>query len=263
MPKRYIPVTPSPARKRRRVARSRASAARTIQRAWRRRKRTPARTRMVGSSIWSGNCKTVLTADQDMTTRTDNTLWGNEITDCNQGSEMNNRERGIINCRGFKLTYFFQNVVANSALFVNFAVVAPKQLPLDTSAVSGTNFFRSAGNFRGLDFLAPGNTPFERHIHAINPDDYHILYHARFILGPAASSNGENAGYKPSFKRVTKYIKMNRAITYQAQEGSSATDGKVSVAYWFGLVGSNEGTTQTATCAVHERAVMYFKEPKQ
>jgi len=262
MAKRYIAVTPSP---RKRMRMSRTGAARKIQKAWRakRRNATPRRTRMIGSSIWRGTCKSTLTADQDATARTDNTQWSQEITDCSQGSEMNQRERGIINCRGFKIDYFFQNLLANSALYVNMAVVAPKQLSTDNNAVQLGQFFRSAGNNRALDFNAPGTVPFERHILGINPDEYHILKHKRFILAAAAASTGEWGGNRSSFRHVKMYIKMNRAVTYQAAESASATDGKVGIVYWFGQVGSTDGTTTSAACNVSDRVVMYFKEPKQ
>lgn len=268
MPKRAYIVTPSPRRVRSRTSMARRSrAATTIARAWRARRPRASRvrrTRMIGSSIWRGNCKQTITAEVAATTRTDNTLWNQEITDCPQGSEMNQRERGIINCRGFKIDYFFQNVLANSAVFCNFAVLAPKSLSSDSNAVEAGQFFRAAGQNRAQSFNTVGVQPFARHILNINPDEYIILWHKRWILGPAAQANGEQAGMRPSFNWLHKYIKLNRAVTYQAAESQSATDGKVAVAYWFGQVGGTTDTSvQTAAVQVSDRVVMFFKEPKQ
>jgi len=241
----------------------RARAATTIQRAYRARKSRVSRTRQIGSSIWTGNCKSQVTANQDMILRTDNTLWVNDITDLPQGNEMDQRERGIINCRGFKINCLFYNILASTAVFVNFAVIAPKKLSTDTPA-QGENFFRANGSNRSTDFAGVGETPFERHIRSINPDDYTILWHKRFMLAPSqAAAGGANMGSLRSIRHIAKYIRLNRAITYERQESIKATDGQVAIAYWFGRAGATDGSTQANTVSVHERVVMYFKEPKQ
>lgn len=200
-----------------------------------------------------------------MTTRATNSLWSQKITDCAQGSEMDQRERGIINCRGFKINFLFYNILPSTPLYVNFAVIAPKRLTSGSpTPVEGANFFRSAGATRASDFTGAGETPFERHVRMINPDDYTILYHKRMTLAPSsASAGGGNSGGIPSFRAINKYLKLNRAITYANPESTSATDGMVSIAYWFGAVAGSDGVTPVAACTVHERVVMYFKEPKQ
>jgi len=265
MPKRAAYVTPSPRRVRSRYSTARRTRAATrIQRAWRK-KRSSNRSRAVriGTSIWTANCKSRVTANQDAVTRTDNTLWGQEITDCTQGSEMDQRERGIINCRGFKIDMSFISIVNNQALYMNFAIIAPKRPPT-TAALSGDSWFRGNGQFRAINFIGSGDSPFTRHTRNINPDEYVILKHWRFILAPSSASAGAyNLGSRSSVKHIKAYIKLNRAITYEAQESSAATDGMVSLAYWGGRVGSVDGVPQTNAFLVSERVVMYFKEPKQ
>jgi len=242
----------------------RSRAATTIARAWRsKRGRLTGRRRVIGQSIWTGNCKSTITAQSNPTAKLTNTLWGEDLTECVLGPGQNQRERGVINCRGFKIDVHMHNTSGSFAQYANFAIVAPKRLVGSTDPLEGTNFFRGNGTLRAIDFNAVGVIPFERYVRSINPDDYTILYHARRILLPNNSAGAFNSQRGSSFWNIRKYIKLNRAITYANPESIRATDGMVGFCYWFGRMDSSDGVTAVAEVTVTERAVMYFKEPKQ
>jgi len=204
-----------------------------------------------------------VTGQQDYIGRTGNELWNQEVTDVSQGREMDQRERRIINCRGFKCTWFVQNALIGQPIFFNIALLAKKSLTVD-GPIQETNFFRSHSVFRAVDFGAVTMTPFEKYTRAINPDDYTILWRKRFMLGcSSANSSNNQMGGMSSIKVITKYLKLNRAVTYANQESNSATDGQVSMVYWGSNAISGDGSLKTPTFNIAHRIVMYFKEPKQ
>jgi len=267
MPKRSTYSTPV-RRVRRRIVTpatprmARSLAARKIQRLWRSKR---ARTRQIGSSIWTGTCKSVLTHDVIPTLKNNDTLWGLDLTQCQQGSEMNQRERGIINCRGFKTYMMIRNQNANGAMLANVAMIAPKSTDTVGGDIpTGTRFFRGNGAVRALDFQGVGVWPFQRFITPINPDDYTIIWHKRRVLAPAnAAATSQNHGSRSSIWFLRKYTKLDRAITYLNPESNVATDGRIYLVYWFGREGASVSTNTLLETAVTEKHIMYFKEPKQ
>lgn len=242
----------------------RSRAAGTIQRAWRAKRRsTVARRSRIGTPVYGpGNCKSNVAFDLDLTTVLTGTLYKFDCTQSTQGNEINQRERGIINCRGFKFYGHFQNTSGALGLYLNVAMICPKSTnTTGGDAVSDLGFFRANGIVRAQDF-GPAQTPFRAHVLNINPDDYTVLWHKRKLLAPNngnASTWGSNA--RNGDYIMTKYTKINRRITYQNPESSAATDGRVWLVFWAGSTAAAE-TIQPAY-ARSIRCIMYFKEPKQ
>jgi len=191
-----------------------------------------------------------------------NALNFHDITDINKGTDINARLRGVINCRGFKYHLIFWNKQGITPMYLNVAMVAPKNI-LSANVVTPVAFFRANGNQRATNFATLGDTTFQNHVRCINPDDYTILWHKRTILAPNSyTAAGGNMGSSRAIRTFRGYTKLNRQITYDDPESPNATDGRVGLVYWFGRVGDT-GLPNVNEVETNVKVLMYYKEPRQ
>ncbi len=215
----------------------------------------------VGHSVGSGTSKKferVNTNGQNLQSRV---LYDtNLLTNLVKGDALNERERNIINLRGFKICQEVTNQSTQKALYYNVAVICPRT---SQGSISNTDFFRSqgSGTARGTNFDT-GLTSNEFHCLPINTDNYTVLKHRRYRLGPATQSSGVIGGSQNNYMNIDWYIPIKRQIRYESGIGNP-TDGNIYIVYWADRFDTNAGTLAQANAfRLQERYVTYFKEPK-
>ncbi|ASH99185.1 capsid protein [Giant panda circovirus 2] len=212
----------------------------------------------VGEAIGTTNCKTKQCSLTDITAKNSRTLYRTGVTDIPGGSNPDERLRNHVNLRGFKVCLEFRNNVT-TPLYVNVAVLAPKNT--SGNILSETDFFRDSGTTRAKDF-STALTAMEFHCLPVNTDDYVVLKHKRFRLGPLPGATLYQNSVGNNYKNVDWYIKLGRQVRYESSS-SQATDGHVSVAYWCDAWGAAAGTAAASgSMSVSQRYITYWKEPK-
>lgn len=209
-----------------------------------------------GLPVNTSNSKNVVTEKSELLNTRQ--LYVEVLTRVDRGTGISERERDIINARGFDLCGTI--VSTNSIpLVFNIALLVPKQ----QSGVSGTNFFRniSSQNFRDENF-STARSQVELHCLPINSDNYLILYHMRGSVNGTRVSNDPNSGAESSYKMVRRYKPIKRQIPYSGESGL-ACDSPVFMVYWCDQVGADSlSPSLPSVCKFQWRHAFYFREPK-
>lgn len=236
-------------------------AARTIGRAYRRykRKRDFSR-RNIGEPVGKSTAKrrftTRDTAIQSLATRT---LLVSDLNLITEGNQLGQRERKLVNVRGYKLCMEIRNQ-AQGPLYVNVAVIAPKG---GNTGVPNTDFFRwSANDNRSIDFGDVTLTSNEYHCLPINVDKYTVLRHKRYVLGENGSTSFADQN-RANYANVDWWIPLKRQIRFDGNSSGDTQNGEVYSVMWCDNWGTAAGAGSTADqLAYTRRFVTYFKEPK-
>lgn len=193
------------------------------------------------------------------------TLYNNEITDIPLtagGSPIRySREKPLVNINGLMLRVQVKNNLSVPTCF-HLAVVQKKngQEPVID------RFFRDMGNpsypsGRGRDFNNT-LTGTEMCVGKINTDEYGILYHGRFHLGPDGSGAGYVSTNKNNFVAFKKYIKIGRQFRYD-DDSTIRCATPVYIVYWFDANSSPATSTPSANAfQISALGVVYFRESK-
>lgn len=233
------------------------SIARAAYRRFRRAKRSRFGRTNIGEPVGTGTSKRSVTLDQGPVNQDTRTLYSYDITDIPPGSNIDQRERRIVNVRGFKICMEIKNT-GSLPLYVNVAVLSPKG---GKGGVNATDFFRSSDTERGRN-LDPTLTSNEYHCLPINSDNYTILKHKRMRL-VAGAGGGDTVslnGY--SYTNLNWWIPLKRQIRYESS-GDSPDVGTCYLVYWFDQFGTGSGVLPvTGIATTSRRVVAYFKEPK-
>lgn len=223
-------------------------------------------------------CKTassVSLTDGDFDTGTDwkiNTLHALHLTTIQHGVGADERERNVVNCRGFRIRFNVQNFYTENIepgatpLYMNMALVSPRGYQI-TSATQNTYlneaFFRSFGSSRVRNFDAPlaGLT---RHTLPINTDKWAVIWHHRKVIG---SQSGEEkfssgAGGPRNWHSLSRYIKVGRQTRY-VDGTTTSCQNQIWLLIWFSPFNQNSGSTDTVKAAnAWLSVIQYFKDPK-
>lgn len=224
-------------------------------------------TRNIGEPVGTATTKTAVTTNQVIGVDVDtNSIYTDVLDNLAKGIEIDERLRGIVNCRGFKLEFEWRNKL-QTPLLMNIAVLAPKD-GVDTGiAIPNEDFFRSYEAIRAVNF-DPFMSSLELHMNAINTDKYTVLRHKRFTLAadrqevdPEAAVNTWQGSGK-SYRLQRWYIKLNRQLRFD-DSSPVPRSGRVYLVFWCSVLGApfGSGVVQDAV-ALKSRAVMYFREPK-
>lgn len=147
----------------------------------------------------------------------------NLLDEIRQGSEINERERRIINLRGFHIKANLLNQQVGHAKECHMALLVPNGnlLPGQVS----TDFFRHYRTERARDFTEPdANTtnrisPMEIMMNPINTDRYKVLLHKTVNLGRAGSGSAaphNNEGTESNYRSVQWWVPIDRQIRYNS-----------------------------------------------
>lgn len=236
-----------------------AQAARTIKRAYQRwsRRKADHPLKKVGETPSTGVEKRHETVATSLGTKNTRQLYYSDILDIPRGTDINSRERDIINVKGFKLRMEFQNLTSTgNFLLLNVALICPKS----ASSVVSARFFRGDGNTRGVDF-ANALSSTEMHGMPINTDKYIVLHHSRYTLGESSND------FPTDYLWIDKYIKINRQFRYEGNvdgTGTENTNDRLFLCYWADESMQAGGTVPAANVyRTQNKGTIYFNEPHQ
>jgi len=225
------------------------SAAKKIQRAWKR-DRFKGLAEM-GHPSGSGTAKSD-TGTQNTILTTTRTLNFEQLLNLARGDNINARERDIIDLRGFKVCMQMQNLRPATAMYVNVAVLSSKFDP--TSSPSVTSFFRGQDSTRGQDFNTTLQSA-EFHCLPINTDKYYIQTHRRYKLAPFNTNQKDYAMHE-------FYVPIKRQIRFD-NSGSGSLNRQFYLVWWCDTLLAAGGATTIANAMNFQyKVVTYFREPK-
>ena len=218
--------------------------------------------RNIGEYIGTNTGKLHQTEFSDLTNQATRTLYSFPLCNIPKGDEMNQRERSMLNLRGFKICMEWKNDL-QEPLYINLCVLCPKAAN-DTQAIPGPNFFRNQDNndSRGTDFTNALNSN-EFHCLPINTDLYTVLRHKRYRLIPGSQSDPTtNSASGLSYMRTDWWVPVKRQLRFDTPN-SAPTDGQCFLVYWADEFGATGGSPPvTNAMKVSKRTITYFREPK-
>lgn len=211
----------------------------------------------VGSTLGSANCKQVVSRATQAVL--DFTLYRENLCLINKGQTESNRERDIVNLRGFDVTFNLKTLstvapsvlVETDLIYCNVAVIAPKQ-GTDIATGTGNDFFRSLTNLdaRALDFNA-STSSINLHTLPVNTDLYTVLKHKRFILQPCS------LGHEFWHQEHKFYVPLQRQIAYDTD---GTCQNPVFLVYWMARSNFTAGATPAQVGNVENKVTTYFRE---
>jgi len=172
-------------------------------------------------------------------------------------NDTNQRQRNMVNLRGFKVCMEVENT-STRPLYFNIAIVVPKS----QGNVTTDDFFRQRDGSRGQDFNTVNLSSLELHCLPINVDKYHVLCHKRFLLNRPAAGASLNREFGSSFKTIMFYQKYNRQVRYAENADTVPEGGRPVMLHWAAQWGEPENTTATNSYDALHKIVTYFREPK-
>lgn len=125
--------------------------------------------------------------------------------------------------------------VTQFPLWFNLAIISPK---LSNTTPDVNDFFtRNDGIERGQDFNDYANlSGLDYATRAINTAQYVVRSHMRFTLGPStAATTGSiyGQGIVPSYRRISRYVKINRTFAWDDNLSSTCKD-RLYLVHWAG-----------------------------
>mgnify|MGYP000524295661 CR=1 FL=1 len=227
-------------------------AARVIGRAYRRYRRS----RLMGRIGQPPGLATTKRRQQLINTENVNTLtlYQTDLTAIphTTTNQINDRQRDVINLRGFRICWDFWNQGAFPAL-CNVAVVYDRQNDFPAGT---TDFFRGNGATRATDFSTLQHNAQQFHCLPLNKDRFTILTHKRFELDRTVG--GGFNGATRMWKTMKFYVPLKKQIRYEDDEPNS----RILLLYWFSHLMQATGTAAAPTGIVQIKTITYFKEPK-
>lgn len=211
----------------------------------------------IGNNLNSANAKRRQQALTVTSLYPSRTLVIRDLTTISQGSDLSQRERQIVNIRGFKICLMVKNN-NNRAIYLNCAVVSPK----NDTVVNTDNFFRSdSQDSRGTNF-STALSAMQFHCLNLNTDKFNILKHKRYRLCPVNITGGFIDHSGRNYINIDWYIKLKRQIRYDsAAEGP--IEGACKFVYWVDMIDANAGDNAVNNViSTQERIITYFREPK-
>lgn len=221
-------------------------------------KRARFSTRNVGEPVGTSTSKRFTSKDTTSVAKDSRTLYSEELTIIPHSSNnvIDNRQRNIVNLRGFKICMEFLNNIGQTQYF-HVAIVSPKN---SNSTVETTDFFRGTGSSRAVDF-GQALSSLDFHCRGINTDKYTVLMHKRYrIQGNSNSTYVDRSGR--NYMNMMMYKKIKRQLRFEQTADNSPISGRIFLVYWSDLFATADGTAPTTGAyAVGERHIAYFKEP--
>lgn len=215
--------------------------------------------KLIGENIKSSNSKVYLVKQNNFAARDTRTLYKTNLTTSDvQGDNRNQRERGVVNFRGFRICLALYNA-RTVPIYFNLAVVSPK----NSEDVTTANFFRSSTSERGVDF-ANGRNSLEFHCLPLNSDKFVILRHKRYRISPQGTGTGAFTDHSGrNYKNIDWYVPLKRQLRFDTTADTSPINGTVWLIMWADDYDAIFSSVPVANAYyVMERHLNYFRDTK-
>lgn len=217
------------------------------------------RVKAIGHDKHVDNAQRHEISNEALTAKNDQTLYKTELTDVPGAAStvaIDRRRRDMMYFSGARICMEMRNNSADPMYF-NVAVIAPRGNQL---GVFSTNFFRANDTDRATNASAAELKGLEWHCLPINADQFTILRHDKFLLGPNVepSSSDYKDNTTPNYMNYDKYVPVKRNVRFDPQE--NCTD-PVYLVYWAAKFGSSATAATSGAISVSEHCITYFKEP--
>jgi len=196
------------------------------------------------------------------------------LQDTSSIHEINNRQRQIVNLRGFELRCFVNNRTRKadgltahtqvSNIIMRCAVVHPR----NNTSVLSSNFLRGYTNLRTAG-VTGGQATVDLIHSPINKDAYDVLYEKKFVLAPSTTDAATPADREicsqsgKSFKIWKTYVPINRQMRYKTNAADSQEQ-PIYFVYWGTLGMKSAGTNanrDNERYDIEVDCIQYFNEP--
>lgn len=206
-----------------------------------------------GNPMGSFDAKKCTMNNEDRTLRISRNLYTINLTSALiAGTDIDERQRAIVNLKGYLINMKFDNTSTVYDMFVNIAVVSPKNF----GSVPTSEFFRGYGTNRGLDFDLNLLNSTEMHWTPINTDKHVVLAHERFQIGKASN------GYGPDYGQFNRYIKINKQIRYE--DIVNGAENGVYLCYWYDYESAKKGDTAIINLmGFQNQVICYYSTPTE
>lgn len=215
----------------------------------------------VGQVVGTGTTKKSQTHLKEGENMITGSLTQYEITDIPAGPQINERERLILNLRGFKIKMYFQ-ATADVPVVINWAILAGR----GKNIISKEDIHRTVGTTRSgaLDVTSAG---FLNAFADINVDEYVVFKHKRFVLSESVVSDTlgpfNTEQVRSSWKMKEFYWPLKRQMRFENQNTSSCVEKIFLVAWVSDPSEAGSVNNQPRTLAKwSQQVVAYYKEPK-
>lgn len=195
-------------------------AARTVQKAYRKYKRTKQNnpTKWLGESPGVGNTKRNENHIVNNSTMNGASMYAwdlLELPEAGATNDIDKRQRDLVNISGCKIDLELKNTTA-TPIYLNVAVVIPKT----SQSVDTTDFFRSyQGGSRGVNFDNATLNGIDYHRLVLNTDKYAVVMRQRWCLrGHDLENEAANIMSSGGTNYIcwSKYINVKKQIRYDA-----------------------------------------------
>lgn len=210
----------------------------------------------IGQRPGEGTTKTRVVNLLENVNRGTDILYPVDMCDIPLGQALDERERYMVNLRGFKIQMYFRQIIGFPTV-CNFAIVAGRS----KNIISSTDFFRDYGGTR--DTAVGSGSGCVKALRDINTDEYVVLKHSRFVLAePGATSTWKTDARNSCWKLKEFYLPLKRQLRYADSAGTSCNE-KVFFVYWFtNLEDTTAATSVPDYCQITHRMIAYYYEPK-
>lgn len=178
------------------------------------------------------------------------------VTSIEQGTAINQRERQLVQLRGFKIHYVARNLVG-LPVYNRLALVRFKyRSDAGTSPDIDTDFFRGQLSKRAIPFTSVANA---QHLYdySINTDKFEVLWDHKFILyGNNLPGTAEEAAFT---KFVDKFVPCNKVIHYDDTTSFSDNDG-IYLIHWCAAYNNNTITPVTGQVYTRGHVTTFFQD---
>lgn len=168
------------------------------------------------------------------------------------GFDRNDRRTDEVNVRGIKIHMYLENATGSRPHLFNMALVSPlgSEGINDVGGLTGTNFFRSNNEERGVDFP---QGPFSNSVSSINTDVWNVMWRYRaMVLADFAT--------RAKFKFKSWYHKVGREFRFEKQTDAVPDGENIFLIYWWSPLDGAPGGEDDMKLSL--RVVNVWKETK-
>lgn len=213
--------------------------------------------RRVGETPGTDMCRATTQIQESSAPKDTRTVYDLDITNISPGSAIDNRDRGLINLRGWKMRVNWVNI-SDDELVLNYAIISPKT----ANAVSSAGFLRTYNQSRDADI----NTILPGIVMAYNPistDKWNVILHRRHWLLPGASGGDVNSQRGSNYFFLNKYISLKRQVRFNDDTTDNAESGRCFFIWWTTDVGAATlEAPKTNKVILSSDIVTFWKNPK-